>query len=96
MPRPICPRIISHVPSVTYFKPAGIPLRELAEYTLAADELEALRLADRESLYQQEAAKRMGISRPTFARILHRARHQVARALVEGCALRIIRSDHSD
>lgn len=96
MSRPICPRIISHVPSVTYFKPAGIPLRELAEYTLAPDEFEALRLADREELYQQEAAKHMGISRPTFARILRRARSQVARALVEGCALRIVRPEDSD
>jgi hypothetical protein len=51
--------------------------------TLRLDELEALRLADLEGLYQEAAAERMGVSRPTFARILARARSTVARALIE-------------
>jgi hypothetical protein len=51
--------------------------------TLRADELEALRLADIEGLYQEAAAERMGVSRATFARILARARSVVARAIVE-------------
>ncbi len=90
MARPVCPRKISHSPPATYFKPAGIPLRDLGEISLAADELEALRLADCEGLYHTEAAKRMGISRQTFDRILRRARVKTARALVRGCALRIL------
>ena len=65
------------------FKPVGRPVSELAVETLRIDELEALRLADLEGLYQEAAAERMGVSRPTFARILARARLVVARALIE-------------
>jgi len=65
------------------FKPIGQPVSELEVDTLRADELEALRLADLEGLYQEAAAERMGISRATFARILGRARAVVARALIE-------------
>jgi predicted DNA-binding protein (UPF0251 family) len=65
------------------FKPVGRPFAELAVETLRMDELEALRLADLEGLYQEAAAERMGVSRATFARILGRARTAVARALLE-------------
>lgn len=96
MPRPICPRRITHRPRCTYFKPAGIPLRELGEVVLAADELEAIRLVDVEDLYHTEAAKRMRVSRQTFDRIVARARRTLARALVEGLALRIEASAAAD
>ncbi|MEN9841595.1 MAG: hypothetical protein RL376_1395 [Verrucomicrobiota bacterium] len=72
-----------------FFKPAGTPLYELEEVVLAADELEAVRLADCEDLYRVEAAARMQVSRPTFDRILKRARGKIACALVQGKALRI-------
>jgi len=49
---------------------------------IALDELEALRLADVEGLYQEAAAARMGISRQTYARLLARARHAVASSLI--------------
>lgn len=62
---------------------------ELEEVTLTMDEVEALRLADHEKLYHQEAAKRMEISRPTFGRILDGARGKVADALINGKALNI-------
>ncbi len=91
MARPTCPRRISHEAPSTYFKPAGIPLYELNEIELAADELESLRLADEEGLYRVEAAKKMGVSRQTFDRILKRAHQKVAHALVRGHALRIAR-----
>lgn len=89
MARPLCPRTILHSPPATYFKPAGIPLRDLKEVVLAADELEAMRLACCEGLYHAVAAKRMGISRQTFDRVLAKARCKVAGALVHGHALRI-------
>lgn len=89
MPRPFCPRWIGHVPGATYFKPAGVPLRMLEEVTLTLDELEALRLADLEGLYQEQAAERMKISRPTFARVIESARRKVADALTRGKALRL-------
>jgi hypothetical protein len=50
---------------------------------IGQDGLEAIRLADVEGLYQDAAAERMGVSRQTYARILARARHAVAMALVE-------------
>jgi len=50
---------------------------------LRLDELEALRLADLEGLYQEAAAERMGVSRATFARTLGRARAAVARAVID-------------
>jgi len=53
------------------------------------DEFESLRLADLECNSQEEAAKKMGISRPTFGRIIESARSKVARALVEGCRIEI-------
>jgi predicted DNA-binding protein (UPF0251 family) len=65
------------------FKPIGRPVSGLEVEPLRLDELEALRLADLEGLYQETAAARMGVSRPTFARILGRARTAVARALIE-------------
>jgi predicted DNA-binding protein (UPF0251 family) len=69
------------------FKPIGRPIGELEVETLRLDELEALRLADLEGLYQEAAAERMGVSRATFARILGRARSTVARALVDELVL---------
>jgi predicted DNA-binding protein (UPF0251 family) len=74
---------------VDFFKPRGIPLRELEEERLSVEELEALKLADIEGLYQEDAAERMEVSRPTFQRVLKSARGKVARCLVEGKALGI-------
>jgi predicted DNA-binding protein (UPF0251 family) len=67
----------------------GRPVWETPSVTLGLDGLEALRLADLEGLYQEAAAEQMGVSRPTFARILTRARAAVAEALVEGKVLMI-------
>lgn len=91
MPRPLCPRRIAHRPPADYFKPAGIPLYDLEEIELGADELEAVRLADHADLYHAEAARHMRVSRQTFDRILIRARRKIAHALVHGQALRILR-----
>ena len=66
MARPIKQRCINCVPVASYFKPAGIPMRELDEIVLAMDELEAMRLRDLEGLYQADAAERMGVSRQTI------------------------------
>jgi Predicted DNA-binding proteins len=89
MPRPRKPRCIAAEPRVTYFKPRGIPLRELEEENLGMEEVEALRLTDMEGLSMEEAAAVMRVSRHTFGRILRGARRVVTRALVNGCALRI-------
>jgi predicted DNA-binding protein (UPF0251 family) len=89
MPRPPRCRWIERLPSARYFKPRGIPLRELEEVVLGVDEMEALRLADLAGRYQSQAAGQMRVSRQTFGRIIESARRKVAEALVEGKALRI-------
>jgi predicted DNA-binding protein (UPF0251 family) len=71
------------------FKPAGIPLRQLDEVVMTLDEFEAIRLADLAQMYQEKAAKQMGISRPTFSRIIDSAHRKLADALVHGKALLI-------
>jgi predicted DNA-binding protein (UPF0251 family) len=80
---------VAQLPQVTYFKPRGVPLALLECVDLTVDEFEALRLADLEGLYQEEAARRMNVSRQTFGRIVDRARHKVADALTCGKALSI-------
>lgn len=89
MPRPRCRRHIEAPPAVSLFKPAGVPARALDEEVMTLDEFEAIRLADFEGLYQDDAAGRMGVSRPTFSRTVESARRKVATALVSGRALRI-------
>ena len=89
MARPIKQRCINCVPVASYFKPAGIPMRELDEIVLAKDELEAMRLTDLEGLYQADAAERMGVSRQTIGNILISVHRKVADALLNGKALRI-------
>ncbi|MBN1177709.1 MAG: DUF134 domain-containing protein [Anaerolineae bacterium] len=87
MPRPRKRRTIEYVPADLTYKPVGQPLGELPQVWLSYDELEALRLADLEGLYQAEAAKRLGVSRSTFQRILADAHRKVAQALVDEAAL---------
>ena len=89
MPRkPKC-RNVSFIPGVTYFKPPGIPLKQLKEEQLRVEEIEAIRLKDYEGWEQETCAKSMGISRPTFQRIITSAHYKVAKALIEGSAIRI-------
>jgi predicted DNA-binding protein (UPF0251 family) len=89
MARPRLCRRVRFNPDVTYFKPRGIPLRKLEEVILHVDEFEALRLKDLEGLEQEDAAKKMGISRPTFQRLLVSARKKIADAIVKGKAIKI-------
>jgi predicted DNA-binding protein (UPF0251 family) len=77
------------VPQSDYFKPRGIPLSALEEVVLTVDEFEAVRLADLQGLYQEQAAERMNVSRQTFGRIIESAHKKVAEALVQGKALKI-------
>ena len=46
MPRPRRCRRVHLEPNVTYFKPAGVGLRELDETVLTVSEFEAVRLKD--------------------------------------------------
>ncbi len=89
MPRPRRCRRVWFEPNVNYFKPAGIGLRNIDEAVLTVDEFEAVRLKDLEGMDQEEAAKKMNISQPTFHRLLLEARKKIADAIVNGKAIKI-------
>ncbi|OPY72421.1 MAG: hypothetical protein A4E63_01237 [Syntrophorhabdus sp. PtaU1.Bin050] len=87
MSRPKKCRCIGCRPNALFFKPTGIPMVHLEQIGLGLDELEALRLADLEGLYQEEAAAQMNVSRQTFGRIINEARRKVAEAIINGKVL---------
>ena len=89
MARPSKCRRVAFLPNVTYYKPAGIPLKDLQEVGLTIEEAEALRLKDLEGMEQEQGAEKMNISRPTFQRILTGARKKLADALLNGKAIKI-------
>lgn len=91
MTRPRLCRRIRFNPNVTYFKPQGVPMRSLKIIELTTEEMESLRLNDVEDLDQTDAADKMKTSQSTFQRILSSARKKVAKALVEGDAIKIIK-----
>lgn len=94
MVRPKKCRRVGAAPDVTYFKPRGVPLSNLNEIHLPVDGYEALRLADHQGLKHEDAAAQMRVSRQTFGRVLSKARHAVAHALVSGFALSIQGGDY--
>jgi predicted DNA-binding protein (UPF0251 family) len=89
MARPFTYRRVRCNPDVNYFKPRGIPVGELEEINLTLDELEAVRLADLEEMYQEDAAEKMGISRQTFGNVIASAHKKIADALLNAKALKI-------
>jgi predicted DNA-binding protein (UPF0251 family) len=89
MARPKCCRRVTGEPRRKVFKPVGVPFTSLEEIVLSVDEFEAIRLADLEGLYQEQAAERMKVSRQTFGRIIETARLKVAQVLTDGLVLRI-------
>jgi len=84
MPRHKKPRICRCPAKGKAFKPAGIPLSAIEKVLLHIDELETLKLCDLDGLTQEEAGRKMGVSRGTVQRILASARRKTALAL-SGC-----------
>jgi len=64
-------------------------LDALEEVNLTLDELEAMRLADLAGLYQEDAARKMNISRQTFGNIINSAHKKIADVLLNAKALKI-------
>ena len=89
MARPEKKRDVFEPPLYSRFKPAGVPASETETIMLSLDEYEAIRLADYDGLEHSEAAEKMSISRPTFTRLIARARQKTAEFLVEGRSLMI-------
>ena len=81
-------RNIENKPRILVFSPRGRPGRP-DEVDLRYEELEAVRLTDLNKLRQIDAARRMGISRQSFGRVLNRARKTIASALVNGKIIRV-------
>ena len=89
MARPTKWRKVEHIPKVQYFRPCGADNPDAGENVLKMEELEAVRLKDLEGLEQEECAKRMEVSRPTFQRVLLSAREKIADSLINGKAIRV-------
>lgn len=89
MVRPVKCRRVQNEPVARFYKPQGVPVKDLTVVYLKEEELEALSLADAQGMDHEEAASSLGISRSTFSRILSRARKTVTQALIQGAALRI-------
>ena len=85
-PRPKRLRKVSNLPVISGFKPYGSKCKNRRPGTIFIlfEEYEALRLCDHELLNQDEAARIMGISRPTLTRIYAEARRKIAEAFVHG------------
>ena len=64
-------------------------MRYLKEVVLTVDGFEAIRLKDLECLEQEECARKMNISQPTFHRLISSARKIIADAIVNGKAIKI-------
>ncbi|MEA4964647.1 MAG: DUF134 domain-containing protein [Oscillospiraceae bacterium] len=93
MPRPkkcrkVCclPRINEFVPAQTEPSPEGV--------VMTVDEYEAIRLIDNEGFSQEECSEYMKIARTTVQQIYLSARQKIARALVDGLALKIEGGDY--
>jgi uncharacterized protein len=82
MPRPCKLRSVACNPSVKGFKPCGAFAQRGDKVSLTIDELEAIRLADYDGLYQEQAAEKMKISRQTFGNIIASAHKKVADFLI--------------
>ncbi len=89
MARPVRSRKILNPPKMAGFRPFGMPLSELSSVKLQYDEFESINLVNYQNLQQEEAAEKMGVSRPTFTRVYNRALKKIAKAFVECQAIEI-------
>lgn len=89
MARPHRMRDICGRPAAERFSPDGTSVSGAAVVVMSLDEFEALRLADVEGLYQEDAAECLGISRTTMGRLITSARGKLAGMLVHGYILEV-------
>jgi uncharacterized protein len=91
MPRPKLCRRIQFNSDVTYFKPQGVPMRELEIVEITIEEMESYRLRHVQDLDQEKAAEEMHTSTSTYQRILYSANKKIADALINGKAIKIVK-----
>ena len=65
---------------------------ELEETILSLPEFESIRLVDLQEIDQKKAGEQMKISQSTLSRILKTGRKKIADAIVNGKAIRIVKS----
>jgi uncharacterized protein len=89
MSRPCKKRRVTCNPLTTSFQPQGEEKENQESVVLSIDELEAIRLADYDGLYQVQAAKKMNVSRQTFGNIIMAAHKKVADFLINSKRLSV-------
>jgi len=94
MARPRIFRKISGTPEIRCFKPETEDLDSIEPIEITIDEFEAIRLRDYHDVRQKKSAEIMGISQPTFHRILTSARKKISKALIEGNMIMIVGGEH--
>ena len=90
MPRPRKFRRILEEPQTRCFKPENEKIGPSNPIEITLDEFESIRLKDYHDIQQKKSAEIMGISQPTFHRILTSARKKIAKALIDGNTIKII------
>ncbi|RXJ75586.1 hypothetical protein CRV03_12565 [Arcobacter sp. F155] len=74
-------------PVSKYFGPKDHKAKQ--DVILLHEELEAIHLMDSFCMYQEDAAKKMNVSRATFARIIKSARKKISLALITGSNIKV-------
>ena len=90
MPRKKRLRKVVAPPNFRGYKPYGTNVSSNGSIDFLYEEYEAIKLTDYNLMNHLEAAKLMGISRATFARIYKSARKKIAKALVESKEIKAI------
>ena len=90
MVRPKIERRIVKQPDHTCLKHGDVLEDNQEAIKMNLDEFEAIRLGDYHNIKQKEAAELMGISQPTFHRIINSARKKTAISLIEGKKILLI------
>jgi uncharacterized protein len=94
MVRPKRFRRILEEPQIRCFKPEREFIDTLEPIKITIDEFEAIRLRDYHDIQQKRSAEIMGISQPTFHRILTSARKKISKALIDGKTIIIVGEDY--
>lgn len=87
MPREKNTRVLNFKPQYKTFVPQTSEIQ--GQTNLLHEEIEAIYLMDVLGLYQEDAAKSMEVSRPTFTRIIKNARMKLANGLICGHQINI-------
>lgn len=72
------------------FRPDSDIKRSKENVVISSDEFEAIKLVDYENMHHAQAAKILGISRPTFSRLYEKVRYKISKSLVERKELKIV------